>query len=77
MWRIAVLQHTGKPVAYSGTTSYQIESFGMVDISVDTPTSKGTVKLLNVAYIPGYMISLSMLSPPNRNHWVLENNPPS
>jgi hypothetical protein len=49
-------------ILYSGKTAYQIESFGIVRIVVDTPEGKRKLKLGNVALALGFMTNLVSLS---------------
>jgi Reverse transcriptase (RNA-dependent DNA polymerase) len=59
----------------AGKTTYQIEAFGTVDITVDTPEGAKTVTLLDVALAPGFLTSLVCLRRFTRKgvHWDTEN----
>jgi hypothetical protein len=49
-------------ILYSGKTAYQIESFGIVRIVVDTLERKRKLKLGNVVLVLGFMTNLVSLS---------------
>jgi UPF0716 family protein affecting phage T7 exclusion len=48
-------------ILYSSKTAYQIESFGIVRIVVDTPKRKRKLKLGNVILVPGFITNLVSL----------------
>ena len=48
-------------ILFSGKTIYQIEAYGTVIITVQSPTGPIQIKLLNVAYIPGFFTNLVAL----------------
>ena len=57
--------HTTTPDDYlvSGSTTYQIEAYGTVDITVDTPTGRReSITLQHVALIPGFFTNLISFS---------------
>jgi len=39
----------------TGTTAYKIEAYGTVTISVETPTGKRTIDLLETVLVPGFL----------------------
>jgi hypothetical protein len=45
----------------SGKTVYQIESFGSVDITVQSPLGPKSITLLDVALAPGFFINTASL----------------
>jgi hypothetical protein len=49
-------------ILYSSKTAYQIESFGIIRIVVDTPEGKRKLKLGNVTLVLGFMTNLVSLS---------------
>jgi hypothetical protein len=49
-------------ILYSGKIAYQIESFGIIRIVVDTPERKRKLKLGNVVLVLGFMTNLVSLS---------------
>jgi hypothetical protein len=49
-------------ILYSGKTAYQIESFGIIRIVVDTPKRKRKLKLRNITLVLGFMTNLVSLS---------------
>jgi hypothetical protein len=49
-------------ILYSSKTAYQIESFGIIRIVIDTPEKKHKLKLGNIVLVLGFMINLVSLS---------------
>jgi hypothetical protein len=52
---------TSDNILYSSKTAYQIESFGIIRIVVNTLEGKRKLKLGNVALIPGFITNLVSL----------------
>lgn len=52
---------TEEDVLIAGKTTYAIEAFGRVEITVKTPTGPALIELLNVALAPGFMTNLVCL----------------
>jgi hypothetical protein len=46
---------------YAGKDSYEIEAFGTVDLTVQTPNGIAKIILLNVALVPGFLTNLVSL----------------
>ena len=46
----------------AGEHNIRIESFGSMELDVDTPTGPSTVTLLNVAFIPKFLTSIASMS---------------
>ena len=57
-----------------GRDSYQIEAFGTVDVSLNTPNGPLTITLKEVAFIPGYLTNIISLERMNAVgiHWDSE-----
>jgi hypothetical protein len=49
-------------ILYSSKTVYQIESFGIIRIVIDTPKGKRKLKLGNIILVLGFMTNLVSLS---------------
>jgi hypothetical protein len=49
-------------ILYSSKTAYQIESFGIIRIVVNTPEKKRKLKLGNIILVLGFMTNLVSLS---------------
>jgi hypothetical protein len=52
---------TSDNILYSSKTAYQIESFGIIRIVVDTLEKKRKLKLRNIVLVPGFMTNLVSL----------------
>jgi hypothetical protein len=48
-------------ILYSSKTAYQIESFGIIRIVIDTPEKKRKLKLGNIILILGFVTNLVSL----------------
>ena len=66
---------TEENILFSGKTTYQIEAYGTVMITVQAPTGPIPVKLINVALVPGFFTNLVALRRLTEKgvHWDTEN----
>lgn len=55
-------QATNQDKLYAGKAVYDIESFGSIDVSVQTPQGIQRMTLLDTAYVPGFLTNLVSLS---------------